>query len=54
MGELMPQLKKRDTSGKDNCNYYHFKSPKKCVKIKITAAKCKHSDVAVQFTDLKG
>lgn len=53
MCEQMPQLRKRDPSGKDNYNYSRFTSCKECVKIKITAAKCKHSGVAVQFTDLK-
>lgn len=53
MCKQMPQLRKRDPSGKDNSNYAHFTSCKECVKIKITAAKSKHSDGAVQFTDLK-
>lgn len=51
MWEQMPHLRKRDPSGKDNCNYSHFTSCKEGVKVKITA-KSKHSDIAVQCTDL--
>lgn len=53
MCKQMPQLrKKKILLGRITLITLISHSCKECVKIKITAAKSKHSDGAAQFTDL--